>query len=176
MQLTRFVDQLQRQLASGAEGLGDDARDLADRLAPLLDAAARLTLLEALSEAASEITTELAPGSVDVRLRGTDPQFVVVAPPMPEAAPPAPTMSPATSPAPAADAADADADDSATSRTTLRLPESLKLRAEAAAAREGLSLNTWLVRAVSAAVEGGPATAAPQEPRTTGNRYTGWVR
>jgi hypothetical protein len=174
MQLTRFVDQLQRQLASGAEGLGDDARAVADRLTPLLDAAARLTLLEALSEAASEITTELAPGSVDVRLRGTDPQFVVVTPPATEAVPAAAPARPVAVGGGAA--TDVDADDSATSRTTLRLPEGLKLRAEAAAAREGLSLNTWLVRAVSAAVEGGPAAAAPQEPRAAGNRYTGWVR
>ena len=34
-------------------------------------------LLEALSDAAGEITRELAPGSVEVRLRGRDPEFVV---------------------------------------------------------------------------------------------------
>jgi hypothetical protein len=171
MELTRFVNQLQGQLAAGADGLGDDARALAERLAPMLDSATRLTLLEALSEAASEITAELAPGSVDVRLRGTDPQFVVLVPP---AAEPAATVAPASAPA---EPAESEGDESATSRTTLRIPENLKLRAEAAAVREGVSLNTWLVRAISAAVESGTAVApAPQQPRSTGNRYTGWVR
>jgi len=167
MELARFVNQLQQHVVAGAEGFGDDARSLVERLAPMLDTATRLTLLEALSEAASEITAELAPGSVDVRLRGTDPQFVVLAA---VAAPPAATAPPAASPGPEAD------DEPATSRTTLRLPEQLKLRAEAAAAREGVSLNTWLVRAIAAAVEpGAVATSAPQTPRST-NRYTGWVR
>ena len=64
-----------------------------------------------------------------------------------------------------------DADD-ATARTTLRLPDSLKTRAEAAAAAEGLSLNTWLVRGR----DGGARSRARRSRRTRARRYTGWVR
>src|SRR6478736_1441040 len=81
MDLTRYVDELRQQLSTAAAAGGDEARDLADRLTAPLDAAVRLVLLEALSTAASEITAELAPGSVDVRLQGRDPEFVVTPPP-----------------------------------------------------------------------------------------------
>src|ERR671914_990744 len=81
MDLTPYVDHLRRELAVAAEAGGEDARALADRLTGSLESAARLALLEALSAAASEITRELAPGSVDVRLRGRDPEFVVTPPP-----------------------------------------------------------------------------------------------
>src|SRR6185437_6260186 len=69
MELTQYVEYLRRELTTAAEVGGEDARALAGRLLPPLDAAVRLTLLEALSAAAEEISAELAPGSVDVRLR-----------------------------------------------------------------------------------------------------------
>src|SRR4051794_33438128 len=85
MDLAPYVDALHRQLATAAEAGGEDARALAERLTAPLDAAARLMLLEVLSAAAGEITTELAPGSVDVRLRGGEPELVVVPPPADDA-------------------------------------------------------------------------------------------
>src|SRR5205085_9561108 len=60
MDLDRYVADLRTQLAASAEAGGEDARGLAERLSVALDAAARLALLEALSDAASEITRELA--------------------------------------------------------------------------------------------------------------------
>ncbi|MFC8797680.1 histidine kinase [Promicromonospora sp. NPDC057138] len=179
MDLTRYVDELQRQLSTAAAAGGDEARELAGRLTAPLDAAVRLVLLEALSAAAGEISAELAPGSVDVRLRGGEPEFVVAAP----AAAPLPTSAPAvtSAPAPAAPSAapaSADGDAGATTRTTLRLPDHLKFQAEAAAAREGVSVNTWLVRAVAGALDQPTGRPAPQtgpgQPAT--NRLTGWVR
>jgi len=172
MDLTRYVDELRQQLSTAAAAGGDEARDLADRLTAPLDAAVRLVLLEALSTAASEITAELAPGSVDVRLQGRDPEFVVVpAPVVVEDATP-------QAPEPVRPAA-LDPDDVSTTRTTLRLPDQLKAQVEAAAAREGVSVNTWLVRAVAAAVQQ-PVTPAsrPAPPRSssTAGRLTGWVR
>ena len=77
MELTQYVENLRRELTIAAEVGGEDARALADRLLAPLDAAVRLTLLEALSAAAEEISAELAPGSVDVRLRGGTAGFVV---------------------------------------------------------------------------------------------------
>ena len=163
MQISHHVEELQRQLLTAAAAGGPEAQDLADRLTAALESAARLVLFEVLSEAAGEITRDLAPGSVDVRLRGRDVEFVVAKPAAD------PVVSSAT-PAPEEPAAD-DVEDGATSRTTLRLPDSLKARAEAAATASGVSLNTWFVRAVGAALE--PRRATPQ---THGNSYTGWVR
>ena len=178
MDLTRYVDDLQRHLSAAADAGGEDARALAQRLTTPLDAAVRLVLLDALSAAAGEISAELAPGSVDVRLRGGDPEFVVAAHTamaesvMTTAPTPAPPMRPVGLPtAPGTD-------DGATARTTLRLPDHLKAQVEVAAARDGISVNTWLVRAVTASLEqltGLPTSLSRPEPRG-GTHLTGWVR
>src|ERR1700749_2174016 len=81
MNLTGYVEALQQQLSVAAAAGGDEARALAGRLVPPLDAATRLVLLDALSAAAGEITREMAPGSVDLRLRGQEAGFVVTLPP-----------------------------------------------------------------------------------------------
>lgn len=159
MDLERYVNDLRRQLAAAGESGGDEMRALAERLAAPLDAATRLVLLEALSEAADEITREIAPGSVEVRLRGRDPEFAVT-----QASEPAFAQ--------VAEAPVAEADDTSTSRTTLRLPDQLKARVEKAAADDGLSLNTWLVRAIAAGLEPKSRRAAQR----AGDTYTGWVR
>ncbi|MFJ2520550.1 histidine kinase [Cellulosimicrobium cellulans] len=184
MDLTPYVDDLQNRLAAAADAAGDDGRRLAERLTAPLDAAVRLVLLDALSDAAGEISAELAPGSVDVRLRGGAPEFVVAvpAPAAPPTAPgePAYGVAPASAATPAAPPAvgPADVESGATTRTTLRLPDHLKTQAETAAARDGVSVNTWLVRAVAAALEqstGRPAAQARPQPRGSA-RVTGWVR
>jgi hypothetical protein len=164
MQIATHVEKLQRQLAAAA---APETAEAAARLAAALEPAARLAILEALSEAVGEITRELAPGSVDLRLRGREVDFVI-ARHEPESAVEA--ASNPSGPVVLAGAASDDPDD-ATARTTLRLPDSLKARAEAAAAAEGLSLNMWLVRAVAAAVE-----PAPPPARGSSSAYTGWVR
>jgi hypothetical protein len=167
MDLAPYVESLHRQLIVAAEAGGEEARALAERLTAPLDAAARLMLLDALSAAAGEITSELAPGSVDVRLRGGEPELVVVAAPAEESAG-------ASSPQPAPVAAD---DDGAQARINLRLPDSLKSRVEDAAASAGLSVNAWLVRAVAASVDaggGGAPSAGPTRARG-GEKFSGWV-
>src|ERR1700716_4052365 len=82
MNLSRYVENIHRQLAVAAEAGGDEAPELAERLVAPLDAAIRLTLQDVLVAAAEEITCELAPGSVELRLRGRDPEFVVTPPPV----------------------------------------------------------------------------------------------
>jgi hypothetical protein len=171
MDLTPYVDSLRRELAVAAEAGGDQARELAERLTAPLESATRLTMLNVLSAAMDEITRDLAPGSVDVRLRGLDPDFVVTPPPADRGTPAAPAV-PAEPPAAAAPA---DGDEGGTARVNLRLPAHLKARAEEAAAREGLSVNAWLVRAVSAAVDTG-ARPRPAEKTQIGQSFTGWVR
>jgi hypothetical protein len=159
MLLDTYVEDLQRQLAVAADAGGADARAVAERLIAPLDSAVRLTLLEALSAAADEITRELAPGSVELRLRSGEPEFVVTTPPADE---------------PVAATPPADLDEGELTRINLRLPESLKAAAEKAASRERLSLNAWLVRVIGAAV------VSDAEPRPSGSKvgqaYTGWVR
>ena len=161
MNLSQYVDEIRQAMLVAA----DHARsESGGEETNALESTARLVLLDALSAAASEITSELAPGSVDVRLRGRDPEFVVMQAPshgaydVADQAPTAPTAPP-------------EADDGSTTRTTLRLPEQLKGRVEEAANREGLSVNTWLVRAVSAALEPTKRTSNI----TGGNRLSGWV-
>ncbi|MFF6882941.1 toxin-antitoxin system HicB family antitoxin [Streptomyces sp. NPDC012421] len=172
MDLNPYVDSLRRELAVAAEAGGDEARELAERLTAPLESATRLTMLNVLSAAMDEITRELAPGSVDVRLRGLDPDFVVTLPPTDAGAPAEPAPPAEPFPVPAV----AEGDEGGTARVNLRLPAHLKARAEEAAAREGLSVNAWLVRAVSAAVGGGTAPRPPEKTRTIGQSVTGWVR
>jgi hypothetical protein len=174
MDLTPYVDTLRRELAVAAEAGGDEARELAERLTAPLESATRLTMLSVLSAAMGEITRELAPGSVDVRLRGLDPDFVVTLPPTEGDSPAEPTA-PAEAlqtPGPAP----ADGDEGGTARVNLRLPAHLKTRAEEAAAGQGLSVNAWLVRAVSAAVDGGARPRTTEKSHTVGQNFTGWVR
>ncbi|MEU4896990.1 hypothetical protein AB0B12_30865 [Streptomyces sp. NPDC044780] len=173
MDLTPYVDNLRRELAVAAEAGGEDARELAERLTAPLESATRLTMLNVLSAAMDEITRELAPGSVDVRLRGLDPDFVVTPPP----ADGGPAEAAAAPVEPLKAQVPAEGDEGGTARVNLRLPAHLKARAEEAASREGLSVNAWLVRAVSAAVDGGtrPRTTT-ERTRTVGQSFTGWVR
>ncbi|MFJ7199917.1 MULTISPECIES: toxin-antitoxin system HicB family antitoxin [unclassified Streptomyces] len=171
MDLTPYVDTLRRELAVAAEAGGESARELAERLTAPLESATRLTMLNVLSAAMDEITRELAPGSVDVRLRGLDPDFVVTLPPAGGGpAEPAAPVEPLKAQAPV------EGDEGGTARVNLRLPAHLKARAEEAASREGLSVNAWLVRAVSAAVDGGGAPRTTERTRTMGQGFTGWVR
>jgi len=164
MDLTPFVERVRRELLLGAEAAGAEGRALAERLVAQLDSALRLSLLGALSAAADEITRELAPGSVDVRLRGLDPSFVVSqAATEPWAADHGATLAP--SPVPD--------DEGPTARINFRPPEHLKARIEEAAAREGLSVNAWLVRAVAGVLDTGPG---PQKRTASGGQsFSGWV-
>jgi HicB family len=171
MELTPYVDSIRHDLTAAAEVAGADARTAAERLTAALDAAVRLALLDALSAATGEITRDLAPGSVEVRLRGREPEFVVTPPPA-AAEPPSPPEPPEPPPVPDAEGGVA--------RVTLRLPESLKARAEEAASREGVSVNTWLVRAVSNALtdgaRGGRESRRERGGVRIGQRVSGWAR
>lgn len=162
MDIGQHLSDLQRQLVSIADNGTEETRAVAERIGAGLDAAARLVLLDVLSAAVGEITRDLAPGSVDLRLRGREVDFVVTQPS---------TEAESDEPAPAA----VDLDDVSTSRTTLRLPDALKARVDDAATADGLSVNTWLVRAVAAALEPKQRRAAQRTLRT-GDSFAGWAR
>lgn len=184
MDITPYVESLRRDLLAAAESGTDDTRAAAERLVMALDPAARLALMEAVSHATDEITAEMPAGSVDVRLNGRELHFVVQAP-QPAPTPPPPPPPPA---------AEEPEDDGALARVTLRIPESVKARAEERAAKTGQSLNTWLVGVVRQATSdhainvdidlsslpftGGsdPFSGAPfSKGRGSNRRMTGWA-
>jgi predicted DNA binding CopG/RHH family protein len=149
MKLRRFVDALEADLSAVAE-LGDEAMaDAAGQLVLTLQASVGLRLLDALSEAAVELNERLPSGHVEVRLAGQDPELVYFSDER--------------------EAPVAGDDAASTARITLRLPEALKTMVEEAAAREGVSVNTWIVRALSHTSSGRPAPQVPQ-------RLTGYAR
>ncbi|HEY7483794.1 MAG TPA: hypothetical protein VH912_04970 [Streptosporangiaceae bacterium] len=190
MNLSTYVENLRHELAVAAGAGGEETRALAERLSAPLESAARLALLEALSAAADEITTDLAPGSVEVRLRGRDPQFIVTPPPadepVEEVAPPAPSslknalvssIEVAMGVRPPAESGQTEEESGGTSRITLRLPEHLKPHIDDAAGQAGLSVNAWLVRVIAAALTpGDPGRTSGRSGSPVGRRYTGWVR
>ena len=142
METTRFVEAVRADFESAAAVGGQTLVEAAGRLSAALDASMRLALLDALSEAAMELSRQLAAGRIEVRLAGRDVELTYVA----------------DAPAPPA------AEEDSSARITLRLPERLKADAEAAAARDGVSTNAWLIRAVTAAVG----------QRRVGNRLRGY--
>jgi hypothetical protein len=172
MDLTPYVNDLRHELAVAADAGGEDARVLAERLTAPLESAVRLVLLDALSTAAAEITRDLAPGSVDLRLRGREPSFVVTPPPA-DHLPEEPDMfTPGAAPR-----VPPEGEEGAMARISFRLAEHLKARIEEAAGQAGLSVNTWLVRAAATALDSedrGQRSAG--RAARGGQRYSGWVR
>jgi len=152
MDLTPYVESLRHDLAAAAAAGTEEARRLAEMLAAALDPAVRLVVVDALSAAAAEVTEALQGTTVEVRMHGREPRIVVTA-----AEPEPPPAGPVPDEA------------EGTARVTLRLPESVKTRVEAAAADDSLSVNTWLVRAVVRALD------RPPGPRV-GRRLTGYAR
>ena len=149
MQLDGYVQALRQDLANVA-AVGDKATArTAEALAAALEPAIGRRLQEALGEAALELSAQLREGRVDVRVAGRDPELVYI-----DDAPAGPV----------------EADEAHTARITLRLPESLKSRLEAAAADSSMSVNTWLVQTLARALE-------PRPPVSGGrHRLTGYGR
>src|SRR5262245_24057539 len=172
MELTTYVDTLRADLMRAAEALGPESRAAAERLEVALEPSTRMALMEALSDAAAEITQDLPHAAVEVRLKGREPQFVVSAtePDMPE---PEPAESEAV-----------DDDGDTVARITVRIPEGLKTRAEQAANDLGQSLNAWIVQAIRRATRPGGINVdvdlgsmfSPGPPGRQTRRVKGWVR
>jgi predicted HicB family RNase H-like nuclease len=182
MDLRPYVENIHHQLVAAAEAGGEDARVLAERLVAPLDAAVRLTLQDVLATAAEEITCELAPGSVELRLRGRDPEFVVTPPPTDSSVDglsdgneeQTSTNWPVSA---MAHRASAEGDAGEMSRINLRMSDQLKVQVEHAASDEGLSVNAWLVRAATAAlVRTDPGRPRDRGAARGGQHYTGWAR
>ena len=149
MQIDGYVQALRDDLARVAAVGDESTARAAELLSVALEAAVARRLLEALGEAALELNSQLDDGRVEVRFAGSDPELVYVAD---EAA--APT----------------EADEAFTARITLRLPESLKTRLDAAASLHGTSVNTWLVQVLQRTLEPRPSSGGSRR------RLTGYGR
>jgi hypothetical protein len=152
MQMAQFLESLEADLDRIAS-VGDDAvAQAAGRLSQALRASAGMRLLDALGEIAVELSAQLPEGHVEVRMSGQDPNLVYV------------------EPAEQATPAVATQEDESSARITLRLPEGLKAGIEAAAGREGVSVNAWIVRALAREV------SAPQRGPRIGSRLSGFAK
>jgi hypothetical protein len=160
MDITNLIDSLSQDISRAADVGGPDTKAAADRLLLALDPALRLVLMDALSQAAAEIGEALPGVVIDVRVKGREPVFVVER----------------TADAHTADETFEPDDGENTARITLRLPEVLKARAEALAARRGQSLNAWLVAAARAAASDETSERHKGGRRGPGHRMHGWVR
>jgi len=150
MQLDSHIQAIQQELAATG-ALGDEAAaEAARRIGEALASTLHLHLLDLLGEAALEITGQIEPGRVEVRLAGRDPELVVIADETP-------------------DTSQVAIGEEASGRITLRLPESLKTGIEAAADREGISTNAWLVRTIARTLE-------QRSTRKSRNRMQGYAQ
>jgi hypothetical protein len=168
MDLSEYAESLRRELTSITKFAGEDITRAAEMISETLDSSVRLALLDVLSAAAEEITASLDGATIDVRLTGTQPEFVVNVP--------------HESAYPGYEATGDAGDEGGSARVTLRLPESLKARVETAAATAGMSVNAWLVRAISRSLEApGAGRSRPPFPpppgrKGPGKRYTSFAR
>ncbi|MEU0932407.1 MULTISPECIES: Arc family DNA-binding protein [unclassified Embleya] len=170
MELREYVEALRDELVAASAAGDTETRAVAERLVAPLESAVRLTLLKVLSAAVDEISRDLAPGSVDLRLRGMDPSFVVTAPPS--------DGGPAgDDPAETGDAASdwltgalGGPRSGATARINFRPPEEMKEQIEKAASSQGISVNTWMVRASAAALTNSRRSQRGKQ------QFNGWVQ
>jgi hypothetical protein len=149
MQIDGLIQALREDLVRVA-ALGDENTSrVADLLSVAIEASLGRRIQDVLAEAALELNDQLDSAHVEVRVAGRDLQLVLV-------------HDDGTAPEPV--------DEAFSARISLRLPESLKQRIESAAAREGASVNTWLVLALQRSVE-------PRRPMSSSrNRLTGYGR
>ncbi|MES1246416.1 MAG: toxin-antitoxin system HicB family antitoxin [Actinomycetota bacterium] len=153
MQIDGYIQALRDDLGRIAAVGDDHTRHAAELLSMALESSLSRRLLEALGEAALELSAQLDDGRVEVRYAGSDPEFVFV-------------HEESEEPAPAASA-----DEALSARITLRLPEALKQRVEDAASREGVSVNTWIVQALVR-----NATGAARRTSSSSRRLSGYGR
>jgi hypothetical protein len=135
MQIDGYVQALREDLVRVAAVGDESTARAAELLAVALESAMGRRLMEALGEAALELSGQLDNGRVEIRVAGGDPELVLVR----DEEEPAAAAEPA--------------DEAFSARITLRLPESLKTRLDAAAALHGVSVNTWLVQVLQRTLE-----------------------
>jgi predicted HicB family RNase H-like nuclease len=148
MEMAHHIHAIQEDLAAAVALAADEqVAEAGRRLSQALGSSLQLRLLDVVSEAAASISAAV-PGRIEVRLAGREPELVYIEEESEPVA--APT-----------------GDDALTARITLRLPESLKVQIEVAASGEGVSTNSWIVRALARGLD--------SRPVRTGRRLTGFA-
>jgi hypothetical protein len=161
MDLSPYLESV-RHGVTNAAALADDAtQQVAHRLGTAIESSTRLALIQALSDAAGTISAELAPASVEVRMAGQDPEFVVSVPPGSAE----PTM---LVPADEQPVEEPELDEEPLARISLRLPPSVKTRVDEMADQDGISTNAWLIRAVMDALAERRRGELPRPPEPPG--------
>lgn len=165
MDLSPYLESVRSGIAQASALADEHTRHIAERLGTAIETATRLALIEALSDAAGNISAELAPSSVELRMVGPDPEFVVSV----QTAEAEPTLLlPESEPGEHArtDASSTEAEDEPVARVTLRLPQSVKTRVDEMASADGISTNAWLIRAIMDALadRGRPRPEWPLPP------------
>lgn len=162
MDLSPYIQTVRDGVTSAAALADEPTRAVAERLGGSIESSTRLALIAALSDAASTISADLAPTSVEVRMAGPDPEFAVSVP----TGNAEPTV---LYPPPDAESTGEevllDTDEEPVARISLRLPQSVKAKVDELAAADGISTNAWLTRAVmDALVEPGRPPRPPRPP------------
>jgi hypothetical protein len=165
MDLSPYLESVRGGVAQASALADEHTQHIAERLGTAIEASTRLALIEALSDAAGTISAELAPSSVELRMVGQDPEFVVSL----QTAEAEPTMLlPGSEPGEEAmrESATTEAEDEPVARVSLRLPQSVKARVDEMASADGISTNAWLIRAIMDALadRSGPRPDWPQPP------------
>jgi hypothetical protein len=166
MDLSPYIESVRAGVVNASSLADEQTQHVAARLGTAIESSTRLALIHVLSDAAGTISAELAPSSVEVRMVGSEPEFVVSL----QTADAEPTLLIPESEQPEEDAVGAatDVEDEPVARITLRLPQSVKTRVDEMASAEGISTNAWLIRAVMDALSersSSPAHDWPQPPR-----------
>src|SRR5215212_1313847 len=159
MDLSPYLESVRAGVANASSLADEQTQKVAERLGTAIDSSTRLALIQALSDAAGSISAELAPSSVELRMVGTDPEFVVNV----QSGEAEPTLL-----MPEPERESERAEEEPVARITLRLPQSVKGRVDEMASSEGISTNAWLIRAVMDALSerssSGPEWPQPPQP------------
>jgi hypothetical protein len=175
MDLSKYVTQLREDLASAAAAGDEQTQRTGALLGAAIEPAARLAMMNALSDLAAEVTEALGDRVVEVRLDGRDVRVAVGNEPTADEPEPEQAEPSYGGFRGFAGLGGLGGDAGDISRVTLRLVEQIKNQAEQAAANQGVSLNSWVAQAVQGALSG--QHGRPGKPdRKSGKRVKGWVQ
>lgn len=125
MKMSKFTELLSADLMALGQLGGPELESAVSRLIPTLAPVLRTRLLEALTEVASELKDQLPGARIEARLHGDEVELAYLQD----------------------ESVSRETPSELNARITLRLPEDLKSRIEKAATQEGISLNSWLLKA-----------------------------